>query len=197
MEDFSTQTQLTQEISDFKSTRDRRPIYAMLFGAAILGGIGYFLFGIQPPQVGPKEVQAEQTAPIAAPAVAVAKPVEAAPVKVPAPKVFFTYREFRINTAMASELDVWADRMKSDQQMTLQVDGHCDERGSNAFNLKLGQKRANATKAYLVSKGISSQRLRTTSYGRSRPATVGHDEFAWKQNRRVELHPDTMALTQR
>ncbi|MDX1649664.1 MAG: peptidoglycan-associated lipoprotein Pal [Myxococcota bacterium] len=67
------------------------------------------------------------------------------------------------------------------------IEGHCDERGSEEYNLALGERRANTTKRYLVDTGVSAARLDTVSFGESRPAVQGHDESAWKWNRRAEF----------
>jgi len=67
------------------------------------------------------------------------------------------------------------------------VEGHCDERGSSEYNLALGERRANAVKRYLVDLGVPSSRLRTVSFGEDRPAVQGHDESAWRYNRRAEF----------
>ncbi|MFH1176408.1 MAG: peptidoglycan-associated lipoprotein Pal [Acidobacteriota bacterium] len=67
------------------------------------------------------------------------------------------------------------------------IEGHCDERHTTEYNLALGWRRANAAKSYMVSLGISAQRLLTLSYGEERPFAVGHDESAWWQNRRAHL----------
>ncbi len=63
------------------------------------------------------------------------------------------------------------------------IQGHCDERGTDEYNLALGDRRAQVTKAYLVSLGISAARLETISYGEERPFVEGHDESAWRLNR--------------
>jgi peptidoglycan-associated lipoprotein len=65
--------------------------------------------------------------------------------------------------------------------------GHCDERGSEEYNLALGERRAAAVKTYLVDLGVPASRLRTVSFGESDPAVAGHDESAWKWNRRVDF----------
>ncbi|MDH3519552.1 MAG: peptidoglycan-associated lipoprotein Pal [Myxococcales bacterium] len=67
------------------------------------------------------------------------------------------------------------------------IEGHCDERGSAEYNLALGERRANAVKRYLVDLGVSSARLRTVSFGEERPAVQGHDESAWRYNRRADF----------
>jgi peptidoglycan-associated lipoprotein len=67
------------------------------------------------------------------------------------------------------------------------VEGHCDERGSEEYNLALGERRANAVKQYLADLGVPGNRLRTVSFGEARPAVPGHDESAWRYNRRSEF----------
>jgi peptidoglycan-associated lipoprotein len=67
------------------------------------------------------------------------------------------------------------------------IQGHCDERGTDEYNLALGERRATAVKRHLVDLGVPASRLETVSYGESRPAVPGHDEKAWRFNRRSEL----------
>ena len=67
------------------------------------------------------------------------------------------------------------------------VEGHCDERGSQEYNLALGQRRAEAIKGVLMAEGVASEQVETVSYGEERPAEPGHDEIAWAKNRRAEL----------
>ena len=67
------------------------------------------------------------------------------------------------------------------------IEGHTDERGSAEYNLALGERRANAAKRYLVDLGVSSSQLSTVSFGEDRPAVQGHDESAWRYNRRAEF----------
>ena len=68
------------------------------------------------------------------------------------------------------------------------LEGHCDERGSEEYNLALGERRADAVRVYLVDLGIPRSRFDVVSFGEAKPAVVGHDESAWKWNRRVESH---------
>ncbi len=67
------------------------------------------------------------------------------------------------------------------------IEGHCDERGTEEYNIALGEKRAKATRNYLVSLGISYDRIKIVSYGKSRPIDPGHNEEAWAKNRRAEF----------
>ncbi|MGH2830333.1 MAG: peptidoglycan-associated lipoprotein Pal [Actinomycetota bacterium] len=71
--------------------------------------------------------------------------------------------------------------------LRIRISGHCDERGSDEYNLALGNRRATAAKQYLVSHGIDASRIETASFGEERPMAMGHDEDSWAQNRRDEF----------
>ncbi len=77
-----------------------------------------------------------------------------------------------------------ADWLKRNANVTVTVEGHCDERGTREYNLALGERRATAVKNVLVALGIPANRVSTISYGKERPAVVGSTEAAWAQNRR-------------
>jgi peptidoglycan-associated lipoprotein len=77
------------------------------------------------------------------------------------------------------------------------IQGHCDERGSDEYNLALGKKRAAAVKRYLVDLGVPASRLETVTFGESRPAVPGHDEKAWRYNRRSELTSEAVQSAKR
>jgi peptidoglycan-associated lipoprotein len=77
--------------------------------------------------------------------------------------------------------------LKAASDVKIVVEGHCDERGTNEYNLGLGERRANAVKNYLVSLGVSASRIRTISYGEEKPFAAGHNESAWKLNRRAHF----------
>lgn len=80
-----------------------------------------------------------------------------------------------------------ADVLKKYATWQITIEGHCDERGTAEYNLALGERRAVAVKTYLVSLGIPQERIRTVSYGKEFPFDPGHDEAAWKQNRRAQF----------
>jgi peptidoglycan-associated lipoprotein len=71
--------------------------------------------------------------------------------------------------------------------VTIQLEGHCDERGSVAYNLGLGDRRANSTRDFLVSLGISGDRITTISYGKERPFCTDSNEDCWQENRRSHI----------
>jgi peptidoglycan-associated lipoprotein len=71
--------------------------------------------------------------------------------------------------------------------LRVRLEGHADERGTREYNLALGERRANAVRAYLLAQGASRSQIEVVSYGEEKPADGGHDEGAWRQNRRVEV----------
>lgn len=75
--------------------------------------------------------------------------------------------------------------MRANPDASVVVEGHCDERGTNAYNLALGERRAESAKTFLVNLGISGARMTTISYGEERPLDMGHNEEAWAKNRRA------------
>lgn len=98
--------------------------------------------------------------------------------------VFFDYDKFSLTSDARRTLENNAMQLKDAMDYDITIEGHCDERGTNAYNLALGEKRAKAAKDYLTSLGVSASRITTVSYGEERPFAFGHDESAWKQNRR-------------
>jgi len=99
-------------------------------------------------------------------------------------RVFFDFNMAEIRSGDASTLNEQATWLKRYPNVTIVVEGHCDERGTREYNLALGERRANAVKEYLVSRGVSPNRIDTISYGKERPAALGSTEPAWRQNRR-------------
>jgi peptidoglycan-associated lipoprotein len=80
-----------------------------------------------------------------------------------------------------------AQFLRSNPQVRVTIEGHCDERGSTEYNLALGDRRAQAAKDYLVSLGVTADRMQTVSYGKERPACLDHAEACWQQNRRAHM----------
>jgi peptidoglycan-associated lipoprotein len=97
---------------------------------------------------------------------------------------FFDYDAATIRPDAREALQKTADFLKNYPQARVTIEGHCDERGSTEYNLALGQRRANAVKEYLVSLGISADRLSTTSWGKEKPFCTESTEACWQQNRR-------------
>jgi len=105
----------------------------------------------------------------------------------PLKPVFFPLDSSEIDPAGKAVLDENAGLLKKYPSWTVTIEGHCDERGTAEYNLALGERRAIAARAYLVSLGISADRLRTVSYGKEFPFDPGHDEAAWTKNRRAHF----------
>jgi peptidoglycan-associated lipoprotein len=80
-----------------------------------------------------------------------------------------------------------ADYLRANSGVTVTVEGHCDERGTEAYNVALGERRAESVKNFLVDLGISANRLKTISYGEERPIAMGQDEASWAKNRRAQF----------
>jgi peptidoglycan-associated lipoprotein len=98
--------------------------------------------------------------------------------------VYFDYDKYELRPEALERLRKNADFMKEYPEFVFGLEGHCDERGTNEYNLALGERRANAAKSYLVSLGIDPSRIRTISYGEERPFCTQHDESCWSKNRR-------------
>jgi peptidoglycan-associated lipoprotein len=101
--------------------------------------------------------------------------------------VYFDFDKYNLVDSAKSALEHNAQILKSNPSVMVKIEGNCDERGTEEYNLSLGDKRAVSAKNYLVSLGIEGSRLQTISYGKSRPAVQGHNEAAWAKNRRDEF----------
>jgi len=101
--------------------------------------------------------------------------------------VHFDYDQAELRPEDRSILDAKVPILQANSGVTIQVAGHTDERGSDEYNLALGQRRAAAVKAYLVQHGVADSRISTVSYGEEHPIAQGADESAWSQNRRAEF----------
>ena len=98
-------------------------------------------------------------------------------------RVFFALAESSLSGEARATLDRQAGWLARYPQSRVQLAGNADERGTEEYNLALGQRRANAARDYLVARGVPSGRLATISYGKNRPTALGSDEQAWSQNR--------------
>jgi peptidoglycan-associated lipoprotein len=99
-------------------------------------------------------------------------------------RVFFATNKSVLTTASRDTLRKQAAFMRKKKDLTFSIEGHADERGTREYNLALGERRANAVKDYLMTYGISSNRLSVISYGKERPVNSGSSPLAWSQNRR-------------
>jgi peptidoglycan-associated lipoprotein len=99
--------------------------------------------------------------------------------------VYFDFDRYDVRSGDKGTLDENAKWLQSNQSALLLIEGHADERGTNEYNLALGERRAKATRDYLVSVGIDAGRITVISYGEERPVCTDHSESCWKQNRRA------------
>ncbi|HSR53319.1 MAG TPA: peptidoglycan-associated lipoprotein Pal [Acidobacteriota bacterium] len=101
--------------------------------------------------------------------------------------VFFAYDKAQLTAEAKARLEANAIILREYSDANFIIEGHCDERGSEEYNLALGERRAQAARDYLVSLGVDAGRISTISYGEERPFAQGHDEEAWAQNRRAHF----------
>lgn len=100
--------------------------------------------------------------------------------------VYFDFDQFNIRSDMKPGLNEVARWLKEYDTVKVRVQGHCDERGSNEYNIALGERRANSIKRYLSTLGVASSRLSTVTFGEEKPVCSGHNEGCWWKNRRGE-----------
>ena len=101
--------------------------------------------------------------------------------------VYFAFDSTVVPPAQLPKIDAVVRHLIDRRDRVVIVEGHCDERGSNEYNLSLGENRAIIIRNYLVQSGIAAERIQTRSFGAESPAVDGHDESAWSQNRRGEF----------
>ena len=101
--------------------------------------------------------------------------------------VYFGFDSTVVPQGELGKIDAVAQHLNSNADRVVVVEGHCDERGSNEYNMSLGENRAIIVRNYLVQSGIEPSRIQTRSFGEEKPAVDGHDESAWAHNRRGEF----------
>jgi len=101
--------------------------------------------------------------------------------------VFFDFDKYDVRPPDAKTLDANANWLKSNPNHLVLIEGHCDERGTNEYNLALGERRAKSTMNYLVSQGVQANRITIISYGEERPQCTEHNEACWAKNRRAHF----------
>jgi peptidoglycan-associated lipoprotein len=166
-------------------TRNKRPKEKQR--ASAVGGWGRAVWGAVLLVVGavllagcPKKPEVRSFAPT--------KPAEVVPPALePLKDVFFGFNQDELSPEARKTLDANIQWLKANPGVRITVAGYCDDRGTDAYNLALGDRRARAVRAYLVAGGIDPTRISTTSYGKERPFVLGNDEAAWKANRRARI----------
>jgi peptidoglycan-associated lipoprotein len=129
-------------------------------------------------------------------------PPPAAPATPPPPRlvdvapvtIYFEFDSSELSSDARSTLQSFYDQARQRPDLGYRVEGNCDERGSAEYNLALGQRRADAAKTYLVNLGLPAARITAISNGEERPRATGHDEAAWRQNRRDDVAPAAGAV---
>lgn len=101
--------------------------------------------------------------------------------------IFFDFDKYNIRPGDAKILDENAKWMKANPNYLVLIEGHCDERGTNEYNLALGERRAKSTMNYLVSQGVEASRITIISYGEERPQCTEKNEGCWSRNRRAHF----------
>ena len=136
----------------------------------------------------PVEEVIQPEVPVEPAAHAEAPELEPAPVVEFTPEtIYFAFDDYTLSADAQGTLESLANHMRENQGAVVQVEGHCDERGSIEYNLALGERRAQSVKNYLTQLGVDSARLSTISYGEEKPALPGSGEGSWGQNRRAEF----------
>jgi len=105
----------------------------------------------------------------------------------PLQRIHFDFDKYFIREDAKPVLKENAQWLKKWESVRILIEGHCDERGTEEYNLALGEKRAKSTRDYLISLGISPDRMEIISYGKSQPLDPGHNEVAWQKNRRAQF----------
>lgn len=152
-----------------------------------LGGCGCFMQQMKGETPPPAAPQAQVVAPEAKKAIPVAPAPAAAPIAVVLKDINFDFDKYNIRPADAEILKANSAWFKANPGKKMRVEGHCDERGTVEYNLALGQKRADAAKAYIVNLGVDGKLIETVSYGKERPVDPAHNEAAWAKNRRAHF----------
>jgi len=108
-------------------------------------------------------------------------------IKIDFQTVYFAFDSYSVEEDAAAKLNEAAKLLRSYPQVSVRLEGHCDERGTTEYNLALGEKRSVAVRDYLINLGVERARLATVSFGKEKPADNGHNEISWAKNRRVEF----------
>lgn len=101
--------------------------------------------------------------------------------------VYYNFDSSDIKSDQVSRIEVNAEFSKNNAELAIRIEGNCDPRGTNEYNMALGERRALSAKKYLVNLGVDESKLTTVSYGEERMLLHGHDELSWAQNRRADF----------
>ena len=181
-----------------KKVRTNTPLMLLTLAAFVVVSGCHKNVASAPPAAPPAQAPLA-TPPPAPPASATSRTAEAPP-PAAAPSVsldqlfqqnvkdaFFDFNKSDVRSDAKSALLNDAEFLRSHPQVRFTIEGHCDERGSEEYNLGLGDRRAESAKRYLVSMGIADSRIQITSYGKEHPFCAEHDEACWQENRRGHM----------
>ena len=101
--------------------------------------------------------------------------------------VYFEFDSSKITGEQVQRIETNADFLKKNPQIKIRIEGNCDPRGTQEYNLALGERRAQSAKSYLMNLGVNAERLSTVSFGEEKLLLFGHDEISWAQNRRDDF----------
>jgi peptidoglycan-associated lipoprotein len=137
--------------------------------------------------------QSASPPPIASAAPAEPAPPARSPQTADFQSAYFDFNSSALDGSAREALNQNAKLMRDQSDLTVRIEGHCDERGTLEYNMALGERRANAARDYLTAAGVMRDRIEVVSYGEERPLVAGHDEAAWAKNRcaRVVMRPTT------
>lgn len=116
-----------------------------------------------------------------------AAPTEAPAVELKTTPIYFGFDDYTLSSEAQSILTAMAEGLKANKSAVIQIEGHCDERGTVEYNLALGERRAQSVKNFLSQLGVEAARLSTISYGEEKQVAQGHSEESWAKNRRAEF----------
>jgi peptidoglycan-associated lipoprotein len=101
--------------------------------------------------------------------------------------IYFDFDKSNISGEQRERIEKDASILKSNPGLRVRIEGNCDERGTNEYNMALGERRATSARKYMVNLGVESYRIETISYGEEKPLLYGHGELSWAQNRRADV----------
>ena len=103
--------------------------------------------------------------------------------------IYFAFDQSTLTEQGKATAEAIAQLLQEAPEVSIRIEGHADEQGTNEYNLALGERRAQAVQQYLTSYGVDASRISVLSYGEEKPATEGGDESVWSRNRRAEFSP--------
>jgi peptidoglycan-associated lipoprotein len=161
---------------------------------AMMSAVMFMTSGCAKKQCKPAEEMGAKEAPTGSAESLESKPAEKSPFAIlegrttgPMLPVYFDFDKSAIRKDQKSRIETNATYLKDNPNAMIEIQGNCDERGTNEYNMALGQRRANSAEKYLVNLGVAKTRLTTISFGKEKPLNFGHDELAWSQNRRDDF----------